>query len=112
MHTSQLGLRIQGLPLPDHHIKLTRHVPHVCCEIGSEMTLRWNIFPEPVWPGTSSQDLPPGYAGHVSYVCGGVVDGIQHKIPQCEEDNLEALGEIIATAAVEHLTEEPHVENR
>ena len=27
---------------------------------------------------------------HVSYVCGAVVDGIQHRIPQCEEDNLEA----------------------
>ena len=59
MRTSQLGLRIQGLPLPGHHLKLTRHVSHVC---------------------------------------GGVVDGIQLRIPQCEEDNLEALGEFIATA--------------
>ena len=29
MHTSQLGLRIQGLPLPGHH-QLTRHVSYVC----------------------------------------------------------------------------------
>ena len=28
---------------------------------------------------------------HVSYVCGAVVYGIQHRIPQCEEDKLEAL---------------------
>ena len=75
------------------------------------MTLRWNFFPEPVWPGTSSQDLPPGYAGHVQYVC-GCVDGIQLKIPQCEEDNLEALGDFIATAAVGPLPEKPLVENR
>ena len=26
MHTGQLGLRIQGLPLPGHHLKLPRHV--------------------------------------------------------------------------------------
>ena len=71
MHTSQLGLRIQGRPLPEHH-QLTRHT---------------------------------------SYVCGGVVDGIQLRIPQCEEDNLEALGEFIATAAVVHLTEKPLGEN-
>ena len=43
---------------------------------------------------------------HLSYV------GIQLRIPQCEEDNLEALGEFIATAAVGHLPEEPLVENR
>ena len=55
MHTGQLGLRIQGLPLRDHH-HLTRHT---------------------------------------SYFCGGVVDGIQLRIPQCEEVNLEALGERI-----------------
>ena len=42
MYTGHLGLRIQGLPLLGHHIKLTRHV---------------------------------------SYVCGGVVDGIKLKIP-------------------------------
>ena len=66
MYTGQLGLRIQGLPHPGHHLKLTRHA---------------------------------------SYVCGGVVDGIQLRIPQCEEDNLEALGEFIATVAVGHLTE-------
>ena len=60
VHTGHLGLRIQGLPLPGHHIKLTRHV---------------------------------------SYVCGGVVDG-------------EALGEFIATAAVGHLPEKPLGENR
>ena len=69
MHTGQLGLRIQGLPLPGHHLMLTRHV---------------------------------------SYVCVGVVDGIQLRVPQCEEDNLEARqffhGEFIATAAVGHLT--------
>ena len=29
-HTGQLGLRIQGLPLPGHHIKLTRHLSYVC----------------------------------------------------------------------------------
>ena len=29
MHTSQLGLRIQGLPLPDDH-QLTRHASYVC----------------------------------------------------------------------------------
>ena len=56
VHTGHLGLRIQGLPLPGHHPKLTRHV---------------------------------------SYVCVGVVDGIQLRIPQCEEDNLDALGEFI-----------------
>ena len=72
MHTGQLGLRIQGLPLPDHH-HLTRHV---------------------------------------SYVCGGVVDGIQLRIPQCEEDNLEAHGEFIATAAEGHPTEKLLGENR
>ena len=32
--------------------------------------------------------------------------------PQCEEDNLEVLGEFIATAAVGHLTEKPFGENR
>ena len=68
MHTSQLELRIQGLPLPDHH-QLTRHVP---------------------------------------YVCVGVVDGIQHRIPHCEEDSLEALGESIATATDGHLTSLNH----
>ena len=47
MHTSQLGLRIQGRPHPEHH-QLTRHV---------------------------------------SYVCGGVVDGIQFRNSQREEDN-------------------------
>ena len=73
MHTGQLGLRIQGLPLPGHHLKLARHV---------------------------------------SYVCVAAVDGIQLRIPQCEEDNLEALGEFIATAAVGHLPEKPLVENR
>ena len=73
MHTSHLGFRIQGLPFPGHHLKLTRHV---------------------------------------SYVCGGVVDGIQHRISQCEEDNLEAFGEFIATVAVGHLTEKPLGENR
>ena len=72
MHTGQLGLRIQGLPLPGHH-QLTRHA---------------------------------------LYVCGGVVDGIQLRIPQCKEDNLEALGEFIATAAVGHLPEKPLGENR
>ena len=46
------------------------------------------------------------------YVYGCVVDGIQLRIPQCEEDSLEALGEIIATAAVGHLLEKPLVENR
>ena len=71
MHTSQLGLRIQGLPLPGHH----------------------------------------QFTQHASYVCGGVVDGIQLRIAQCEEDNLEALGEFIATAAVGHLTEKPLGEN-
>ena len=65
MHTGQLGLRIQGLPLRDRH-QLTRHT---------------------------------------SYVCGGVVDGIQLRIPQCEEVNLEALGEFIATVAVGDLPE-------
>ena len=77
MHTSQLGLRIQGLPVPGHHLKLTRHE---------------------------------------SYVCGGVVDGIQLRVPLCEEDNLEALeflyGEFIAIAAVGYLTEKPLGENR
>ena len=40
--------------------------PHVCGAVKSapEMTLRWNFFPEPVLPGTSSQDLPAGYAGN------------------------------------------------
>ena len=73
MHTSQLGLRIQGLPLPGHHLKHTRHV---------------------------------------SCVCGGVVDGIQRRNPLCEEDNLEAVGEIIGTAAVGHLPEKPLGEKR
>ena len=73
MHTGQLGLRIQGLPLPGHHTKLTRHA---------------------------------------SCICGGVVDGNQLRIPRCEEDNLEALGEFIATAAVGHLTEKTLGENR
>ena len=72
MHTGQLGLRFQGLPLPDHH-HLTRHT---------------------------------------SYVCGGVVDGIQLRIPWCEEDNLEALREFITTVAVGDLTEKPLGENR
>ena len=49
---------------------------------------------------------------HVSYVRGGVVDGIQLRIPWCEEDSLEALGEFIANAAVGHLSEKPLVENR
>ena len=49
---------------------------------------------------------------HSSYVCGGVEDGIQLRILQCEEDNLEALGEFIATAVVGHLPEKPLVENR
>ena len=48
---------------------------------------------------------------HVSYVCGGVADGIQLRNLQCEEDNLEVLGEFIATAAVGHLTEKPLGEN-
>ena len=51
-------------------------------------------------------------AQHVSHVCGCVVDGIQIRIPQCEEDNLEALVEFVATAAVGHLTEKSHGENR
>ena len=68
MHTNQLGLRIQGRPLPEHH-QLTRH-------------------------------------------CDGVVDGIQLRNSQREEDNLEALGEFIATAAVVNLIEKPLVENR
>ena len=72
MSSSQLGLRIQGLPLPDHH-HLTRHT---------------------------------------SYVCGGVVDGIQLRITRCEEDDLEALGEFIATVAVGNLTEKPLGEQR
>ena len=72
MQTGQLGLRIQGPTLPDHH-HLTRRA---------------------------------------SDVCGGVLDGIQLRIPQCEEDNLDALGEFIATAAVGHLTEKPLVDNR
>ena len=40
--------------------------PHVCgaAQSAPEMTLRWNFFPEPVLPGTSSQDLPAGYAGN------------------------------------------------
>ena len=67
------GIRIQVLPLPGHHLKLT-------------------------W--------------HVSYVCGGVVDGIQLRIPQCEEDNLEALEEFIESAAVGHLTEKQLGENQ
>ena len=45
----------------------------------------------------------------VSYVCGAVVDSIQLRIPQGEEDILEALqflhGEFIATAAVGHFPE-------
>ena len=69
----RLGLRIQGLPLPGHHLELARHV---------------------------------------SYVCDAAVDCIQLTIPECEEDNLEELGELIATAVVGHLTEKPHVENR
>ena len=32
--------------------------------------------------------------------------------PQCEKDNLEALGECIETVAVGHLTEKPLGENR
>ena len=48
------ALDIQGLPVPGHHLKLTRHE---------------------------------------SYVCGGVVDGIQLRVFWCEVDNLEALGE-------------------
>ena len=49
---------------------------------------------------------------HVSYVCVAAVDGIQLRIPECEEDNLEALGEIIETAAVGHLPGKPLVEKR
>ena len=30
MRTGQLGLRIQGLPLPGDHLKLTRHVSYIC----------------------------------------------------------------------------------
>ena len=73
MHTYQLGLRIQGLPLPGHHLKLARHV---------------------------------------SYVCVAAADGIQLRITECEEDNLEALGEFIETAAVGHFPGRPLVENR
>ena len=39
-------------------------------------------------------------ARHVSYVCDAAVDCIQLTIPECEEDNLEELGELIATAVV------------
>ena len=49
---------------------------------------------------------------HVSYIFGGVVDGIQLRSPQCEKDNLEALGEFIATVADGHLTKKPLGENR
>ena len=48
----------------------------------------------------------------MSYVCDGVVDSIQLRNSECEEDNLEALGEFIATVAVGELTEKPLVENR
>ena len=40
------------------------------------------------------------------------VDGVQLRILQCEEGNLDALGEFIETVAVGHLTEKPLVENR
>ena len=43
----------------------------------------------------------------MQYVCGCVVDGIQLKISQCEEDNLEALGEFIATATNQKTTSDP-----
>ena len=42
---------------------------------------------------------------HASAVC--VVHGIQLRIPWCEEDNLDAVGEFIGTAAVGHLPEKP-----
>ena len=39
MHTDQLGLRIQGLPLPDHH-QLTRHASYVCVGAVDRIQLR------------------------------------------------------------------------
>ena len=39
MHTGRLGLRIQGLPLPDHH-QLTRHASHVCGGVVDGIQLR------------------------------------------------------------------------
>ena len=43
MHTGQLwiarSLRIQGLPLPRHHLKLTRHVSYVCGAVVRHSTL-------------------------------------------------------------------------
>ena len=48
----------------------------------------------------------------MSYVCDGIVDSIQLRNSQREEDNLEALGEFVATAVVGHLLENPLVEDR
>ena len=45
-------------------------------------------------------------------VCVAAVNGIQLKIPECEEDNLEAPGEYIETVAVGHLPEKPLGEKR
>ena len=35
-----LGLRIQGLPFPDHHLKLTRHASYVCVAAVDGIQLR------------------------------------------------------------------------
>ena len=70
------------------------------------------IPPRPSHSGTPTSGHHLKLALHVSYVCVAAVDGIQLRIPECEEDNLEALGEFIETVAVGHLTEKPLGENR
>ena len=70
-------------------------------------------YPHPAWICQRPKSSSGRY--HIIFletVYGCVVDGIQLRIPQCEEDNLEALGEIIETVAVGHLTEKKLVENR
>ena len=71
---------------------------------------------EPARPSHSGTPIPSpspsSTRGTCRTVCGGVVDGIQLRIPQCEEDNLEALGEFIENVAVGHLTEKKLFGNR
>ena len=51
MHTGQLGLGIQGLPLPGTTSSTRGMCLTTAVKSAPEMTLRWNFFPEPVWPG-------------------------------------------------------------
>ena len=49
MHTGQLGLRIQGLPLPGHHLKLTRHVSYVCGGVVDGIQLNFLSVKRTIW---------------------------------------------------------------